>query len=540
MREPPRSSPLRDIAGEDFLFHLHRGSEFLQENRVHDAKAELEQALSMQPSDPKGQDLLAIVYFRLGMYPRAISIYERLVQSHPEAITPRVNLALSYLKTGQAAQARHELEKVLKLNPNHSRAWGYLGLAFQRMGDYERASHAFAAGGHGAMVKRLAEAAVSSPALMAVLAERDLGPPSLGTEPQPPPVPAKQQQPPPTAFDRERSPTQPRPTVEAATAQRADDQVDTSRDDRTTRQERTTFRAGTTSRGGTTMPRAAVINAATTTTEPPREFPPPPPMPASLGAQSTAMEMAPPVPSLGARPDASQYITFRPGSLTPPSSAARVVTASPPCGAGLLARGYLLVFPRDLPVSLHASGVVLVRVTTSFATRLDAVRSMASSTPWTTTVMPRRVRGRIVDEPLGGPLSPLFEMAGRGELVIGPAEGRRLAVILVDDERVYLREDMVSAFEMTVTYESGRLATGDGEAIGVLQLRGKGSVVASLPQQLSALEITAERSVAVRASAVLGWIGRSLPHTLLPSEAPAGLRGFVSFAGEGMVLVDGR
>lgn len=538
MREHPRSSASRDVASEDFLFHLHRGSEFLQENRVHDAKAELEQALSMQPSDPKGQDLLAIVYFRLGMYPRAISIYERLVQSHPEAITPRVNLALSYLKTGQAAQARHELEKVLKLNPNHARAWGYLGLAFQRMGDYERASHAFAAGGHGAMVKRLAEAAVSSPALLAVLAERDLGPPSLGEPERAPAQPPAPQTRAPAVFDRERSPTQPRPVVDASpgpAAQKVEDHSE-RKEERTTREERITSRAGT------TMPRAA-ITSATTTTEPPREhFPPPPPMPVSLGAQSSSgsVEITPPVPSLGARPDPSQYITFRPGSLTPPSSAARVVTASPPFSAGMLARGHLLVFPRDLPVSLHASGVALVRVTTSFATRLDVVRSMASSTNWSTTVMPRRVRGRVVDEPLGGAASPLFEMAGRGELVLGPAEGRRLALMLVDDERLYLREDMVSAFEMSVTYESGRLATGDGEAIGVLQLRGKGAVVASLPQQLSAVEITAERSVSVRAMAVLGWIGRSLPHALQPSEAPAGLRGFVSFAGEGMVLVDGR
>ena len=89
------------VAGEDFLFHLYRGSELLQDNRVHDAKAELEQALSLQPSDPKGQDLLGIVYFRLGLYPRAITIYEQLIKHHPEAIEPRINLALAYLKTGQ-------------------------------------------------------------------------------------------------------------------------------------------------------------------------------------------------------------------------------------------------------------------------------------------------------------------------------------------------------------------------------------------------------------------------------------------------------
>jgi hypothetical protein len=74
--EPADST--RDVAQEDFLFHLYRGSELLQENRILEAKEELEFALTMQPSDPKGQDLLGAVYFRLGLYPRAIQIYEGL------------------------------------------------------------------------------------------------------------------------------------------------------------------------------------------------------------------------------------------------------------------------------------------------------------------------------------------------------------------------------------------------------------------------------------------------------------------------------
>src|SRR6185312_8231261 len=166
-REAPRppSSRTRDVAGEDFLFHLYRGSELLQDNRVHDAKAELEQALSLQPLDAKGQDLLSIVYFRLGLYPRAIAIYEQLIKLHPDALEPRINLALSYLKTGQPAQARFELEKVVEQSPGHSRAWGYLGLAFQRLGDYERASYAFQAGGHDGMARRLIEMAAGGGAV---------------------------------------------------------------------------------------------------------------------------------------------------------------------------------------------------------------------------------------------------------------------------------------------------------------------------------------------------------------------------------------
>src|SRR5580692_5918864 len=86
----------RDVAQEDFLFHLYRGSELLQENRVLEAKEELEFALNMQPSDPKGQDLLGAVYFRLGHYPRAIQIYEELEQGFPNDTSIKVNLALAY------------------------------------------------------------------------------------------------------------------------------------------------------------------------------------------------------------------------------------------------------------------------------------------------------------------------------------------------------------------------------------------------------------------------------------------------------------
>ena len=141
--------------GEDFLFHLYRGSELLQDNCVAEAKEELERALAMQPRDAGGQALLGAVYFRLGLYPRAIGIYEDLVRAFPAESTPRTNLALCFLKTGQHAAARDLLEQVVARRPEHLRAWGYLGLAFDRLGDLQKAREAFARAKQGAMVARL-------------------------------------------------------------------------------------------------------------------------------------------------------------------------------------------------------------------------------------------------------------------------------------------------------------------------------------------------------------------------------------------------
>ena len=153
---PPPSDSVREVASEEFLFHLYRGAELLQDSRVHEAKEELEEALHLQPRDPKGQDLLAVVYFRLGLYPRAIQIYEQLHRDNPRDASLMVNLALCYLKTGQSQSAREVLESLVQLAPDHRRAWGYLGLAYERLGDLEKAEHAFGRAGHEQMAKRVA------------------------------------------------------------------------------------------------------------------------------------------------------------------------------------------------------------------------------------------------------------------------------------------------------------------------------------------------------------------------------------------------
>src|SRR4051794_15875687 len=142
-------------ATEDFLFHLYRGSELLQDNRVHEAKDELEQALKLQPRDAKGQDLLAVVYFRLGLYPRAIEIYEELIHEYPREAALTQNLSLCYLKTGQPEKARTLLETLVMSQPEHLRAWAYLGLVHERLGDYQKARTAFERGQQQGMARRM-------------------------------------------------------------------------------------------------------------------------------------------------------------------------------------------------------------------------------------------------------------------------------------------------------------------------------------------------------------------------------------------------
>jgi Flp pilus assembly protein TadD len=142
---------------EEFLFHLSRGSEMLVDNRVEAAKEELERALAVQPHDAKGQDLLASVYFRLGLYPRAIELWSHLVRQHPDDVALRVNLGLVLLKTGQPEDARANFAHAALVEPKHARAYRYLGLAEWRCGNLDRAREAFLRGGEVTMANRMAE-----------------------------------------------------------------------------------------------------------------------------------------------------------------------------------------------------------------------------------------------------------------------------------------------------------------------------------------------------------------------------------------------
>jgi uncharacterized protein (AIM24 family) len=142
---------------EEFLFHLSRGSEFLVENHVERAKEELERALRYQPHDAKGQDLLASVYFRLGLYPRAIEIWSRLARQHPNDLALRVNLGLVLLKTGQPEEARANFARATEIDPKHARAYRYLGLAEWRCGRLDAARASFLKGGEVTMARRMEE-----------------------------------------------------------------------------------------------------------------------------------------------------------------------------------------------------------------------------------------------------------------------------------------------------------------------------------------------------------------------------------------------
>jgi uncharacterized protein (AIM24 family) len=498
---PPDST--REVATEDFLFHLYRGSELLQDNRILEAKEELEQALTMQPADAKGQDLLGAVYFRLGLYPRAIQIYEGLEAQFPADVSIKINLALCYLKTGQPEPARRVLRDVVQLNPEHKRAWGYLGLALQKLGELEQAQIAFEKGGRPTMARKVTEF------------RRSLAPAPPDSSP---------------------------PEI----AQGVRDMADAAFSELDAGELRFALAEATPPAPGDGQWHTLELGRTSKSKSPPRSpftktLPPPwmgelEPQPdlGSLPAPSISFS-APPVPTISRITEAL--------SPEPPALDRVDVRSVLPLAADrdLVAAPALLPSPGDPPVAWHPSGVVLVQTANetgqAFAVRLDALRVVAGSA--STRVLHRRTRDAETREVLGGLGSPFVRVAGDAQLVLGARPQQRLALLAVEDDLAFVREDMLVGFELALQYENGRvpLEPSAAEESAVVQFRGSGMFVVDVPGELASLPSGPERPLIARREWIVGWFGRLVTRALSSTESPGGHRGLIGFWGEGTVLV---
>lgn len=481
MADTTRRSPPDDLAGSDFLFHLYRGAELLQENQVHEAKSEIENALRMQPREPQGQDLLAQVYFRLGLYPRSIAIYETLASTFPEEVTPRINLALCYLKTGQPERAREQLEQVVSTEPARQRAWGYLGLAFERLGDYEKARAAFDRAGYASMARRM-------DSLLEHRSPKE--PPVVESEPGP-------------DLSELRS-----------VAEAAFHELDVTDDafslalpsiDRSPSQSGSWFAVelGHADVKAANLPRVRAPSQAA--------------LPATPAHRATDASPVPAVSSASTRSS---------------------VPAAKPVRA--FARDSTLVFPRDTRAAKDGLGTLLLSLRGDFVTRIDLARAFSSSSSsqlLASSTVPRHPDGDPT-LPLGGSTRPLTIVEGARRLVLCARPSFDLFGIELNQESVYVREDCLAGFDRDLRYDHGRMASGHGDTIDLLHVHGDGLVVLELPERFVAFEIEGTEGCVLRCVSLLGWVGRVVGRALPGADSPAGIRGWAAFSGEGVVLFD--
>ena len=81
------------------------------------APAYAQQAKELAPENPAVDDTLGWTYYQKGMYAMAVTHMESAIARESNAVR-KYHLAMAYLKAGDPARGRQNLEAALKMNPN--------------------------------------------------------------------------------------------------------------------------------------------------------------------------------------------------------------------------------------------------------------------------------------------------------------------------------------------------------------------------------------------------------------------------------------
>jgi hypothetical protein len=204
-----------------------------------------------------------------------------------------------------------------------------------------------------------------------------------------------------------------------------------------------------------------------------------------------------------------------------------------------LMRRLTLVAPKDGGAMRRDDGVVILSVRRGMGVRLDLVEALTAVREVVATEsLGKRTREGLQESPFGSPTRPIVSLVGSRQVALRPPRGSRLEVIELEDQDVYVREERIAAFELGLSYENGRLATGQGDAVSLVHVKGKGTLVVELPVTVAVMEATADAGCLVRCEVLLGWTGRLVPRCLPAIDAPGQTRGWVAFRGDGAVMFD--
>lgn len=180
------------------------------------------------------------------------------------------------------------------------------------------------------------------------------------------------------------------------------------------------------------------------------------------------------------------------------------------------------------------SGVLVIRVSERLYTRLDGIHVTSGSLAFEPAM--RRRHGRKTSDHFDCGGSQLHAVAGQGYLIAVPGK-RAFTTIALDDDVLYLREDLVFAFEAGLRWENGNVP-GLRESPPFVQFRGDGAVALRCERPLVRVKLPAEAVISVDAANLAGWVGRVIPRAVAPTTRKPDTQAVVDCSGEGVILVD--
>ena len=503
-------SPARDREAIDQA--IVRGSEQLKQGRLDLAQSSFREALALERDNIKVLALLGLTYFRGSQFAEARPIYEQLAELAPTDASHRLNLGLVYLKLGDGDKAINALEASRSLDPSQGRAISYLGLAYARAGRYAEAYRSFLMAGQHELASEI-EINLTAP-------EREQIQAQLGKSSEPPRTTPRTTppSPPPGASTEERRAVTTAHTISRTPSQETELAAKAAA---AIKQPPKPLGYGEVSSPEITIEKA--------------DLRPPKPLDMTESQQfvlPTHDQAAPVAPAPGHSMVSMAVAAAAPASPPTPTTKAG---GTPPRPLSELATEEL-VRPADSDevFEIAPGGALIMRVTDKLMTRLEGVHVTGGDLSYEPAT--RRSRGHQTLERFDYGGTSLYSVSGDGYLVAVPGK-RHFSAVLLDDDILYLREDLVFAFEGSLRWENGNVPGLRGK-LPIVQFRGDGALVLCTLRPLVRVKLTTSGVVLVDAARIAGWIGRVIPRAVVPVEnGPLGAM-CIECTGEGIVLVE--
>jgi tetratricopeptide (TPR) repeat protein len=106
----------------------------LERNDLEGALLKLKKLVGSNDAPADAFALAARVYAQVGLYDRAEKLYQRFLEQHPEAVTERFQLGMTRLDSGKPDKALEIWEVLLKEQPAHPPALFYKSLVLAQTG----------------------------------------------------------------------------------------------------------------------------------------------------------------------------------------------------------------------------------------------------------------------------------------------------------------------------------------------------------------------------------------------------------------------
>ena len=126
----------------DEAFYVRRASARLRVGRVEEARADLDQALSLSPGSGEAHALRAVIAVAQNDHEKALSEGREAVALSPDSAAAKIALSYALQATFELEAARDTLQKAVEGKPEDGLAWARLSELWLSLGDLDRAVEA--------------------------------------------------------------------------------------------------------------------------------------------------------------------------------------------------------------------------------------------------------------------------------------------------------------------------------------------------------------------------------------------------------------